>query len=231
MARKTRELELKKSVKVEKKKEKVFKEPFLKNSKREFKNISLDNKIKIFCNASETEPNYFENFKNDFKKSKIVDLEIEIIKRGGKSPLDIVKYAIINGGSAQEIWVVFDKDHYDIECAIELAKKNAIKIAWSNESFELWFLLHFNLVTTSMDRKVCLNKVIDAFKNTFKKNYAKNNTESYELLKPYMKIAISRAKKIHQEAELDGKRPSNSNPCTTVYKLVESLLKKRSNLP
>lgn len=47
-----------------------------------------------------------------------------------------------------QCWVVFDKDDFpanDFNQAIALAKKNGFHVAYSNQAFEYWFLLHFNL--------------------------------------------------------------------------------------
>lgn len=46
-------------------------------------------------------------------------------------------------------------------------------MAWPNECFELWFILHFNNVVTSMDRKQCLTKIKTLFREKLKKEYEK----------------------------------------------------------
>lgn len=48
------------------------------------------------------------------------------------------------GKSFNFCWIVFDKDDYqDFDEAIEFAGKNGFEVAYSNQAFELWFLLHF----------------------------------------------------------------------------------------
>lgn len=59
--------------------------------------------------------------------------------------------------AGKETWVVFDFDikpdqleqqKEDYNRAIELAKNHDIKVAYSNDSFELWFLLHYQHLDT-----------------------------------------------------------------------------------
>jgi hypothetical protein len=61
-----------------------------------------------------------------------------------------------------EVWVVFDKDDFpvsDFEKAVQLAADNHIKCAYSIESFELWYLLHFNYYDTRISRDEYSKKV------------------------------------------------------------------------
>lgn len=228
MARKSRELPLKNNIVKPLKKNCDLKKSKGKTRKsgRDSKEFSLQNTIKIYCNAAETEPNYFNAFKEDIKKSKISDLNVEVIKKAGLDPLNAVKYVIKDKGDCSEVWIVFDKDHFAIEEAIKLAIDNDVKVAWSNESFELWFLLHFNYRCTAIGRAECLKVVKDEFKKKLKIDYAKNNKDSYKKLKTKMKVAIANAKRLYQEMKRDGIMPTRANPCTTVFQLVEVLKSK-----
>ncbi len=54
-----------------------------------------------------------------------------------------------------EVWCVFDRDSFpqgNYNRAFQLAQNNGIKIAWANEAFELWYLLHFNYHDTGIGR-------------------------------------------------------------------------------
>jgi len=228
MARKSRELTLRndKSKSSKKKCDLKKSKGKIKKSGRVSKELSLNNIIKIYCNAAETEPNYFSAFKEDVKKSKISDVNIEVLKKSGRDPLGAVKYVIKNKGNCPEVWIVFDKDHFEIEEAIKLAEDNDIRVAWSNESFELWFLLHFNYRSTAIGRAECLKVVKDEFKKKLKIDYAKNNKDSYKKLKSKMNIAIANAKRLHQEMKRDRVTPTKANPCTTVFQLVKLLKSK-----
>lgn len=60
-----------------------------------------------------------------------------------------------------------------------MAKDNNIGCAWSNEAFELWYLLHFIDRITSMERSEYKNAISSAvnksriYKNKIKYVYAK----------------------------------------------------------
>lgn len=228
MARKSRELPLKNDLSKPVKKKCGSKNPKGKTKKsgRESKELLLENTIKIYCNAAETEPNYFGAFKEEIKKSKISDVNIEVIKKAGLDPLNAVKYVIKDKGKCSEVWIVFDKDHFAIEEAIKLAEDNDIRVAWSNESFELWFLLHFNYRCTAIGRTECLKVVKEEFKKKLKIDYAKNNKDSYKKLKSKMNIAVANAKRLYQEMKRDRIIPTKANPYTTVFQLVEVLKSK-----
>jgi hypothetical protein len=54
-----------------------------------------------------------------------------------------------------QVWCVFDRDSFPpnrFNAAFILAGENSIKIAYSNEAFELWYLLHFNYYDSAMSR-------------------------------------------------------------------------------
>ena len=97
---------------------------------------------------------------------------------------------------------------------MNLAYGNGIKVAFSNEAFELWLLLHFREIEKFIPR--------DAFEalltQEMKMPYKKNLENIYELTKKGQAKAISRAKKISSCGN------HLKNPYSTVYKLVERLL-------
>ena len=140
-----------------------------------------------------------------------------------------VEYVIKNKGDCSNVWVVFDKDHFDIEKAIRLAEENKINIAWSNECFELWLILHFNYITTSLDRKESLKKIKELIKKNCGIDYDKNSKKIYELTKEKIKIAVAYSKKQYQLMKRDKVTVNKANPCNTVFKLVEVLLKSIDN--
>lgn len=133
------------------------------------------------------------------------------------------KKATIPFGS---VWVVFDKDSFSdeqFENAIKGAEENNISVAWSNEAIELWFLLHFEYLNSAITREQYSEKLDIYFSrlNINNGKYEKNLKNIYELLNQYgnSKNAIKFSKKL-----LDNQlKPSNNNPATTVFQLVEEL--------
>ena len=187
--------------------------------------------IDIYCEGKKTECFYFESFKKRINKN-FVRIHIE---GDGRSTQSLVKYAIrkrdekasIRRKQTVDIWVVFDKDdNNDFDAAIQLAKEEEMKVAWSNEAFEIWYILHFNPRVSGMKRQGHADEItkhISKYRPNFE--YEKNIESMYDILDECAGAqadAIKRAKKLHTE-EFAGETPSKSNPCTTVHLLVEAL--------
>jgi hypothetical protein len=196
--------------------------------------------ILIVSEGTKTEPNYFEAIRAKFPRGIIDTIDIE---GTAKNTLTIIEECVILRDAAKnryriydEVWAVFDKDSFpdkNFNNAINRAEsmKEKINCAWSNEAFELWYLLHFQFVNTGMNReqyKPFIERELSAkIGKPFK--YKKNSKEMYELLQQYgnESQAIEWAKRL--EELYDNKDFATHNPCTMVYKLVNrlnSLMKK-----
>lgn len=194
--------------------------------------------VLIVCEGTKTEPNYFEALAQ--KQQGIIVYDVEV-KGLGRGTTDVVGKAIDlkNKNNYDRVWAVFDKDEFpakDFNAAIEMGKNNGIDVAWSNEAFELWYLYHFQNVTTGMPRKD-YNDKISAFVNASPKykskkkyKYAKKDPDNYEIMTTYgsMDLALRYAEKRH--LEYADTNYAIQNPCTTVYRLVRQLLGKDKDL-
>lgn len=102
--------------------------------------IPKKEKILIVCEGKNTEPSYFNQFRlstatvypvgEGYNTESLVERAIELSKKE--------KY--------DQVWCVFDKDSFpnkSFNAAIENAQRNGMKVAYSNQSFEYWLLLHF----------------------------------------------------------------------------------------
>ena len=92
------------------------------------------------------------------------DIREVTIEGKGQGTVSLIKETIaIRDKSNKEfdrVWAVFDKDDFnDFNDAIQLAKKNHILCAWSNESFELWYYLHFQYLDTGISRSQYIEKM------------------------------------------------------------------------
>ena len=84
--------------------------------------------------------------------------------------------------------IVFDRDEFpDFDEAIQQAAEYKINCAWSNESFELWLLLHFKGVSEYTSRKDLCDLLEAAIRNELHKtnpealyNYSKSDAQIYE---------------------------------------------------
>lgn len=177
--------------------------------------IAQNDTILIVC-GGKTEQIYFKKFKSDLANIVIKS------KLNNESPRRIVESAIKekNKSSYIQTWAVFDKDEFnDFDDAIQLAKNNNIYTAFSNQAFELWFILHYKYINHNMHR----NKYKDEIKKIMSSDYNKTDEKIYNKLKNKMDKAINNAKKGHQEHKLISNKPSEWESCTTVYMLVEEL--------
>ncbi|WP_420265441.1 RloB family protein [Candidatus Magnetominusculus dajiuhuensis] len=194
-------------------------------------------KILIVCEGEKTEPNYFKKFKGDLY-NKMIEIE-----GPGMVTKSLVNYVLDNYyiytkpddndvRGFDVIWVVFDRDSnppQDFNEAIRLAESNKIHVAYSNEAFELWYLLHFNYHDSAMSRKLYEGKLTDNIikltgDNEYK--YEKNSEDMYDKLKEKHNTAIKNAKRLldhYKDNDPNGLNPGKNNPSTTVHLLVEEL--------
>lgn len=178
----------------------------------------------IVCEGEKTEPNYFKKFPVN---TRVINLDI----RGeGKNTRSLVDKAIELKNSSEydesnRFWCVFDRDingrnsndAQNFNAAMTLAKNNGIKVAYSNDAFELWYLLHFDFHNAGISRQRYQNMLT----NKLGHEYKKNSETIYEELKSRQQNAIKHAKRLLQEYEPPN--PETDNPSTTVHLLVEEL--------
>ena len=182
--------------------------------RRQFNKGKKRDVVLIVCEGSKTEPLYFNGF-------KLVNVKI---KGRGYNSDSLVELAIREKGKAirnkepfDQIWCVFDRDSCprdNFNNAFILAKQNKINTAYTNEAFELWYLLHFNFYDSAMSRTQYSDKLSELLQ--FK--YEKNNSDMYNILLPLQKNAIQNATKLlGQYPHLN---PERDNPSSTVHELV-----------
>ncbi len=196
----------------------------LKREKRKSGNKGmLPDSIFIICEGEQTEKKYFDAL---ITANRLLTVSAEGY---GMNTDSLVKLAIKKSKEENfdQIWCVFDRDSFpkqNFNRAFLLAKKhNKIKIAYSNEAFELWYLLHFHYFNTGISR--------DQYKDKLSKElgykYEKNSKTMYEILKDKQAIAIKHAKNLLKSyTEFN---PEKNNPSTTVHLLVQELNKQKGS--
>ena len=167
---------------------------------------------------------------NELARDYGVSKRIEFVPPKGTNPKNVLKAINLHSTKASEIesrWLVFDKDDYskeEINGTISSAKANRINIAFSNESYELWILLHFEDVKRHITRKETNKRLNRYFKEKYNIEYSKASIEIYGLIKSNQEVAINRAKELYNgNLNSDGYIDYLSNPLTTFYKLVEHI--------
>lgn len=205
--------------------------------------------VLIVCEDENTEPAYFKQFEdlfNDLYPEKTVYLK----RVGtGRNSLGVVNTAIDerqrifednNHREIDETWVVFDKDDLDqspgnrlnFESAFTLASEENVKVAYSNECFELWLLLHFISIdpSISLSRKAIYKMLGDAVNDSLPEgsdmfNYEHGSSAIVDYVAKFgnESAAMSRAATLQEYHNVQSHAPIDSNPVTYVDALVKSL--------
>jgi len=200
----------------------------------------------IVCEGEKTEPNYFESIRALLPSEMVDRVTVEGCGRNTRSLVDFARDKNQKRLSSDKpyyyhIWVVFDKDSFpddDFDNAIkqlealDLAtssnedKRQRWHAAWSNEAFELWYILHFQETTGgALSRSTYQGSLETLIKKHCGviRPYQKNAKDMFSLLREYTPDAIRRAKTAL--GQQTGKPPHAQNPATTVHQLVEELLR------
>ena len=207
-----------------------------KKRRKEFLNPKI-NSFLIVTEGECTEPNYFRGIQNLIRNDiggtiDVVEAPQIDIHGQGISTMKLVNETskIIKNAKImyQNIWVVFDKDDFvDFDDAIIEGEKQGYNVAWSNQSFEYWIYLHFYYSESALHRSDWEDKLDKLFRkrNLANKKYEKNNQKLFEILNRFdgPTTAVKNAKRRMANYTKTSK-PSDYNPGTTVYKLIETLL-------
>jgi hypothetical protein len=176
----------------------------------------LRQRFLIVCEGEKTEPNYFRSFR--------VPREVMTIHGIGANTVSLVQKAIElrDADEFDQVWCVFDRDSFPAENfnrALILAEKERINVAYSNEAFELWYLLHFHYYNTGISRADYIRRLSDLLGHRYKKN----SVSIYDELVERQPRAILHARRLL--SEYDPPNPERDNPSTTVHLLVEQLIR------
>jgi hypothetical protein len=172
----------------------------------------------IFCEGT-TEVGYFGSFK---KRAKFIS---------GGNALKIVQNAIAYKNAAEkkvdQYWAVFDKDETSDEQfsqAIELARANNIRVAWSNQAFECWIILHyrnFNHPCHRKDYEGLLKQFIPEY--DAREKGEEQGRQFYIRTAHLLPTALANAKRGHTSFHPD-LRDAQKQTSTLIYSLVDAIL-------
>jgi len=189
--------------------------------------------ILIVCEGENTEPSYFRQFKLSTASIKAIGEgynTVSLVNRGIK---------LASERHYDQVWCVFDKDDFpkvDFNNAIEIANANKFRVAYSNQAFEYWLILHFEdhqgggMHRDDYDKKI--NALLKPFGISYDGKASKIITEEFfeildsfdeKLNKDRKLIAAERAKRNLKNHNMN--TPAVAESSTTVYELVEELVK------
>ncbi|MCX6238638.1 MAG: RloB family protein [Bacteroidia bacterium] len=219
----------------------------------------------IFCEDKETEPEYFNAFSSDNisistirncgQHHKQIDFATEYCRKNDLLEIIDEKEKLKIDDGAQ-VWCVFDRDREpddgkdsSFSNSIDNAILKGFKIAWSNDNFELWILLHFEKVDPSDASYNHRRKYYERLTQILKTLLPLNQDEeritrnpvfhyddfmkkrkrflpiTFQHMKGKQEIAIANSKILEIYHSAIPKPHHEKSPCTLVHHLVEELIR------
>jgi len=177
--------------------------------------------VLIVCGGKKTEIDYFESF-----RSREIPLDIQ--SAGAAEPKAIYRFAKRLARDYDWVWCVFDWDQRgDLEEAVGHTNggRQRIQFAYSNPCFEVWYLLHFQELTSFVkDAETVIGKL-----EQYIPGYNRSNDYS-RLLAKRQELAFQNAQLLWRE-NIEKWRNRYKNPSTSVDQLVAFLRSLRGEKP
>lgn len=187
-------------------------------------------KIFVWAHTKKAEIDYFQDFKNYLKTPLLMPQ-----KKICGTPLELLSHVIewknkeILEEDNDQVWCIFDvDDFYQMNAknfleAIKDAHKNNIKIAYLNECFELWILLHFEKPTSAILRGD-LEKKIKQYFHEYKLGEFKKNQKIFRILLPFLPQALKNSQSLlpvrYENIDWGKALCEEGNPSTSLHFLV-----------
>ncbi len=202
---------------------------------------AIANRYYIFSEGVQTEPNYFNGFKQSISSNVIYKniVQVEVVGVGAETVRVFeaaVKYVAYNKVKNAQIWCVYDKDSFPPEHFNSVAQRaeqlnsspnarNAYRVAWSNQCIEYWFILHFDYYVSNNEMEYYIEYLDKKFSELGLGKYSKYESNIFQILTQQgnPKAAIRYAKK--RLADCVNCSDSESAPATKVHFLIEELAK------
>jgi len=217
---------------------------------RPFGNVRKRRSFLIVCEGEQTEPNYFRAIARCLPRNMVENV---VVEGAGGSPDYLLKFAqekiaerLRNGVPPfYHVWLVFDRDCFEhfsetIENVRRINSSNDAKplrerpvehwqCAWSNEAFELWYVLHFReQLGGGVSREKYRQMIEEDIRHLTGEplyRYRKNDDSMFARLQPFTVLAIARAERcLEKQVREHGTDYAAMNPATTVHQLVRALL-------
>lgn len=188
------------------------------------------------CEGSKTEPQYVKSL-IDFYNKTSTESDIIVDAYGeGRNTVSLVKSIDDFLASTEEykknsiipyekVFVMFDKDSFganEFNAAIRSSMNRGYIPIWSNECFELWYLLHFEYFQSDSGRELYFDKLshllgmkYDKADHIFEKIHSKDR----------ISLAYNYSKKLINNYKCE-KSPSKMVPCTQMPVLIDMLEEK-----
>lgn len=188
------------------------------------------------CEGTKTEPNYLAsliNYANSKSQQAKIKADIHGVGRNTESLVECVEDFFRYVGEFksypaiphEKIFVLFDKDSFkaaQFGNAINMSISKGYIPIWSNECFELWYILHFCYYTSDNGRE----KYFDKLDGLLGIEYDKAD-DIFSLINSseHLKNAITYSKKLEENSKCETS-PSKKVPCTQMLTLIKEIEKR-----
>lgn len=182
--------------------------------------LNKSSAIVIFTEGK-SEKLYFEKLNQKYKAK--IQVKISQETRQGLDLVEEAEKLLSNQRNkkfqaikVEKVYIIFDKDDLKIE-DLQKAKQKADKLAYtiglSNESFELWFLLHFE----SVDSKLVRNQLKKRLTSNLQRTYHKTDDKMITDLVDRIEIALKHAEKFDKNLNI------SQNPYTNIGWIIKEI--------
>ncbi|MDR3312995.1 MAG: RloB family protein [Oscillospiraceae bacterium] len=216
--------------------------PFYKTS-RQIRREAPDYHL-IVMEGSETEPPYFNALANKVNAqfaNRVVEFVFHSIHGGtAKTVLEEAGIALKKNPRCRHVWLVYDKDQNSADDFNQVAQTCANRSSqeeeeeevqwhalWSNNCFEVWFLLHFcTTIPTAQgypEGKNYREHLCDLLTEHLGEKYTKSEKGMYQKLEIHLEAAIRNAERYEKEFAKTKATPADCDPFSTVYQLINEL--------
>lgn len=181
----------------------------------------------IVTDTEATERCYFNGLHDslpDAMKSKLV---IKVVETKTQNLIEKCKELTAYEAQYRIPWIVFDRDQVpNFDQIITEAKKEGIRVGWSNPCFEIWMFGYFGNIPSIHESWTCCSRFGDLYKKKTGQSYSKADKDMYKRLCEFgdEETAFRQARQKYEQCIRNGKvTPSDMCPCTTVQELVEEI--------
>ena len=166
-----------------------------------------------------SEDKYIKEYYNQFD-DKAVNIGFKFISCGDGSWKNVEKEINKEKKNIKdeniEIWCVLDKDKNDLDKINSECIKNNYKLIYSNCSFEIWLLYHYEGIKIGECSQKNYEKLL-----TKKLNKQYKKSEGIRFSDEERKVAEKKAKKVHENFQKENEKINNSFNSTNFYKILE----------
>jgi hypothetical protein len=194
-------------------------QPARTREQRQVDRQAIKERFLIVCEGEKTEPIYFEGFRVPGRVLEVVGT--------GHNTVSLVDEAVRlkheQSQTFDQYWCVFDRDSFPADAfksAIRKAEAAGFRVAYTNEAFELWYLLHFDDHHSALSR----TQYRPILEQRLGHAYQKNSQTMYRELEARQEQAVRRAERLLADYA-PAHNPQQDNPSTTVHLLVQELFK------